>query len=630
MEHSLLFQCLVYLLAAVICVPIAKKLGLGAVLGYLIAGVVIGPSVTGIMGENSSEVMHFAEYGVVMMLFLIGMELEPELLWKLRIPIIGLGGVQVLLTTAAFTGAAYLLGLPLKASFAIGMILSLSSTAIVLQILKEKGWMELSAGQSSFSVLLFQDIAVIPMLAVFPLLASSDVHTESESHTLISGQPGWVQTLVVLGAVIAIIFAGRYLVRPLLSVVARTRVRELFTASALLLVIAIIVLMTLVGMSPALGSFLGGVVLANSEYRHELESDIEPFKGLLLGLFFMAVGASIDFKLIWAEPLLIIGLVFGVMLLKTLVLTICGKIFRLSKDQDLLFALALCQVGEFAFVLLSYSRQNAILPNDTVSILTAVVALSMALTPLVFLFYEKGIQPIFLKNIQQEEREFDEIDTKHPVIIAGFGRFGNITGRFLLANGIQCTILDNDSDRVEVLRKMGYKVYYGDATRNDMLASAGAENAKLIIIAMDTPEQTQEVVKLVKKHYPNMQMLVRSEDLTDTFELMDLGVVRIYREYLDTSLRMGVDAMKLLGFRAYASYRSSQTFLRHDEQAIKGFSASRDDRKQFISTARDRMEELTKQLQIDKVARWRDGDSSWEAETMREEARIDPEEKNIQ
>jgi len=630
MEHNFLFQVMIYLLAAIICVPIAKRLGLGAVLGYLVAGVVIGPSVIGVIGNNGQDLMHFAEFGVIMMLFLIGLELEPDLLWKLRAPILGLGGLQVLVSTAIFTGAAYLLGLSCQASFALGMILSLSSTAIVLQVLKEKGWMNLAAGQSSFSVLLFQDIAVIPMLAIFPLLGTHGGDNGAEGGSWVSSQAGWMQTLIVLGAVVIIILAGRYLVKPLLGIVARSKVRELFTASALLLVVAITVLMTLVGLSPALGAFLGGVVLANSEYRHELESDIEPFKGLLLGLFFMAVGASINFKLIWEHPIMIIGIVFGVMAVKALLLLGLGKIFKLSKDQNLLFGLALCQVGEFAFVLLSYSAQNNILHQDIIGMMTAAVALSMAFTPLMFLLYEKAIQPMFLVNYDEADRDADEIDERHSVIVAGFGTFGNTTGRFLLANGVNCTILDNNSDRVEVLRKMGYKVYYGDATRYDLLLAAGAQEAKVIIITMDNAEQTQEVVKIVRKHFPNLQMLVRTEDLPGTFDLMDLGVIKIYREYLDTSLRMGADALNLLGHRAYASYRAAQTFLRHDEQTIKGFSASRDDKKTYFSNARDRMDELSKQLQIDRVAQWQNGDSGWEASSMREEAKIDPSEKNIQ
>ncbi|WPQ64061.1 monovalent cation:proton antiporter-2 (CPA2) family protein [Chitinophaga sancti] len=614
---------MIYLAAAVVFIPIAKKLGLGSVLGYLLAGVVIGPSLMGFIGSEGQDLMHFAEFGVVMMLFLIGIELEPALLWNLRAPILGLGGLQVLITTAAVAGLAMLLGQPLNAALALGMILSLSSTAIVLQSLKEKGQLSSAAGQSAFSVLLFQDIAVIPMLAVFPLLAgtSSPEGSHSES-SLRDNLPAWGQTLVVLGAVVVIVVAGRYLLRPLLRIIAATRVRELFTAFSLLLVVAISVLMSLVGLSPALGAFLGGVVLANSEYRHELESDIEPFKGLLLGLFFMAVGASIDFKLILSMPWVILGLVIGLMALKSLILLTLGKVFKVKIEQNLLFAIALSQVGEFAFILLSFSNQNNILPQATVSILTAVVAISMALTPLLLLAYERLIQPRF--SVQPANtREADEIQEKHPIIIAGFGRFGNIVGRFLRVNGVKATILDLDSDRVDALHNLGVKVYYGDAARRDMLESAGAAEAKVIIVAMDTVEQTLEVVRVVRKHFPHLQMLVKAENIPDTFELMDLGVLHIYRETLDTSLRMGADALQMLGIRAYHAYRNAGTFRKQDEKAMKGLSAIRDDKKLYINTVKERIEELEKLMSGERTTRFNPSGLGWDEQSLIDEARQD-------
>jgi monovalent cation:proton antiporter-2 (CPA2) family protein len=620
-EHSFFFTAMIYLAAAVVFVPVAKKLGLGSVLGYLLAGVVIGPSVMGFIGQEGQDIMHFAEFGVVMMLFLIGIELEPTLLWNLRAPIMGLGGLQVLITTAVIAGAAYLLGQPLNASLALGMTMSLSSTAIVLQSLKEKGQLGSAAGQSAFSVLLFQDIAVIPMLAVFPLLAPQGLTADNAAgHTLRDNMPAWAQTLIVLGAVTVIIIGGRYLVRPIMRVVARTRVRELFTASALLMVVAISVLMTLVGLSPALGAFLGGVVLANSEYKHELESDIEPFKGLLLGLFFMAVGASIDFSLVLSRPLMMLGLVLALMLLKGTVLVILGKIFRLSIDQNLLFGFALSQVGEFAFVLLSFTLSTHILPPETASIMTAVVALTMALTPPAMLLYEKLIQPRFTLT-ETDTREPDQIQEKNPVIIAGFGRVGNITGRFLRANGVRATILDLDSDRVDALHNLGIKVYYGDAARYDLLKAAGAEEAKLIVIAMDTIEQTLDVVRMVRKYFPNLQMLVKAENIPDTFDLMELGVLHIYRETMDTSLRMGVDALRVLGFRAYHANRAAATFRQHDEKALKGLSAVRDDKKQYINTVKERIEEMEKLINTDKVKPWHSEETGWDESSLIEEAR---------
>lgn len=625
MEHSYFFIAMIYLAAAVIFIPIAKKLGLGSVLGYLLAGVVIGPSLLGFIGQEGQDIMNFAEFGVVMMLFLIGIELEPALLWNMRAPILGLGGLQVLITAAAIAGLALLLGQPLNASLALGMTLSLSSTAIVLQSLKEKGQLSSAAGQSAFSVLLFQDIAVIPMLAIFPLLAGPDSNgAAGHGSSLRDNLPAWMQTLVVLGAVIVIIVAGQYLVRPLLRVVARTRVRELFTAFALLLVVAISVLMSLVGLSPALGAFLGGVVLANSEYRHELESDIEPFKGLLLGLFFMAVGASIDFKLVLSMPWVILGLVVSLMALKAIILLILGKTFRISTEQNLLFSMALSQVGEFAFVLLAFTQQNNILSARMASIMTAVVALSMALTPLLLLIHERIVQPRFNKtSADTNTREADEIQEKHPIIIAGFGRFGNIVGRFLRVNGVKATILDLDSDRVDALHNLGVKVYYGDASRRDLLAAAGAADAKVIIIAMDTVEQTLDVVKMVRKHFPHLQMLVKAENIPDTYELMDLGVLHIYRETLDTSLRMGADALQMLGVRAYHAHRNISTFRKQDEKALKGLSAIRNDKKLYINTVKERIEELEKLMSNERVTKWNPSAQGWDEQSLIDEANQD-------
>ncbi|HEY9260257.1 monovalent cation:proton antiporter-2 (CPA2) family protein [Chitinophaga sp.] len=621
-QHSLLFQSMVYLAAAIVFVPLAKKMGLGAVLGYLIAGIIIGPSLLGFIGREGEDIMHFAEFGVVMMLFLIGIELEPALLWRLRASILGLGGLQVILSAAAMAGIAFLIGQPLNTSLALGMILSLSSTAIVLQTLNEKGWMGTAAGQSAFSVLLFQDIAVIPMLAIFPLLAgNAAADTTAHAHSLRDNLPGWGQTLVVLGAVAVIIIAGRYLVRPLMRIIARTRVRELFTATALLMVVGIAVLMNLVGLSSALGAFLGGVVLANSEYRHELESDIEPFKGLLLGLFFIAVGASIDFKLIMSQPWLILGLVAGIMLLKGIVLLILGRIFKLNIDQNLLFAFALADIGEFGFVLLSFTAQTHLMSTEMTAMITAVVAISMALTPLIMLLYEKVIQPYFTRSEINAEREADEINEKNPVIIAGFGRFGSMTGRFLRANGINATVLDLDSDRVDALHNLGIKVYYGDASRYDLLVAAGAADAKMLIIATDHPEQTRDIVKMAQRYFPHLQLLVRAENNEDTFELMDLGVLHIYRETVDTSLRVGVDALRMLGHRAYRTERDARTFFRQDEQSLKGLSALRDDKKQYINTMKERIEEMEKLISSDRIKTWLDEGQSWDPETLRDEIR---------
>jgi monovalent cation:H+ antiporter-2, CPA2 family len=617
-QQSFLFQAMVYLAAAVVMVPLAKRLGLGSVLGYLVAGIVIGPALLGFIGKEGQDLMHFAEFGVVMMLFIIGLELEPGLLWKMRKPIAGLGGLQVLGTSIVLAGIAMLFGLAWKPAVAIGMILSLSSTAIVLQTLNEKGLMKSSAGQSSFAVLLFQDIAVIPMLALFPLLAIFEpVTDEKAAHhtTLVSNLPGWGETLVVLGSVAAIIVAGRFLVRPLLRLVASTRLREVFTATALLLIVGIAVLMTQVGLSPALGTFLAGVVLANSEYKHELESDIEPFKGLLLGLFFVAVGASINFELIASQPLLILGLVLLLMVVKGLVLFTLGKIFRISFNQNLLFAVALSQVGEFAFVLFSFSLQEGILPAAVTDTMMAVVAISMALTPLLLMMHERVFHPGLASRNKVQDGEADAIVEKNPVIIAGFGHFGNTVGRFLRAHNIGTTILEIDAERVEFLRRMGFKVYYGDASRHDLLHSAGAAEAKLIIIALEPEEKRLEMIETIKKHFPNLRMLVRASNRFDAYNQMNAGMLHIYRETIDTALRLGVDVMKMLGHRSYMAQRAARIFFKHDEANLKKLAAIKDN-DEYIVTARAYIEEVEKMLQADLNDIQLSQDTGWDDDTL--------------
>jgi monovalent cation:proton antiporter-2 (CPA2) family protein len=599
-------------------VPIAKKLGLGSVLGYLIAGVVIGPAALNFIGNEGQDIMHFAEFGVVMMLFIIGLELEPELLWKLRKSILGLGGLQVLVTAIMIAAVAYSFGLPWQASVALGMTLALSSTAIVLQTLNEKGLMKTAGGQSSFSVLLFQDIGVIPMLALFPLLAIYPPQITMNDHdatTLVSGLPGWLHALVVLGSVIVIIVAGRFLVRPLFRLIASTRLREMFTASALLMVAGIAVLMTQVGLSPALGTFVAGVVLANSEYKHELESDIEPFKGLLLGLFFIAVGASLDFNLITEQPGLIIGLVVGLMTIKAVVLFILGKVFKLSVDQNLVFSFGLSQVGEFAFVLFSFSVQEGVLEKSVVDIMIAVVALSMAMTPLVMLFNEKIVMPR-LGTKPEEEIEADEINARSPVIIAGFGHFGSTVGRFLKANGVQATYLDINSDQVDLLRKMGFKVYFGDATRVDLLRAAGAAEAKIIVISLGNAEKRLEMIETIKKHFPNLRMLVRATNRYDAYDQMNAGMLHVYRETIDTSLRLGKDVLQFLGHRAYKVQRSAQLFFKYDEQILKELAALNLDSEEYIVKVRNYTEEMERLLQADKADSATERDLGWENENL--------------
>ena len=587
-----------YLSAAVISVPIAKRLGLGSVLGYLLAGFAIGPFGFHLIGEERQDVMHFAEFGVVMMLFLIGLELRPSLLWRLRGPILGMGGLQVGVTTAAITSVGIFFGLSFQAALAVGMTLSLSSTAIVLQTLNEKGLMKTDAGQSAFSVLLFQDIAVIPMLAIMPILAVKAVgavHEAGKSHggstTWVEGFSGWIQALIVAGVIAFIIIAGLFLIRPFFRYVAKTRLRELFTAAALLLVIGISLLMTKVGLSPALGTFLAGVVLANSEYRHELEGDIEPFKGLLLGLFFIAVGASIDFALIAAKPGLIGSLVVGLVTIKLVVLFVVGKIFKIRHDQNVLFAFSLAQGGEFAFVLFSFAVQNHVVSNVVANPLIGAVAISMALTPLALIFNDKLIQPRFGTH-EKEEKEADSIDEENPVIIAGFGNFGSIVGRLLRANDVGITVLEHDSDRVELLRKLGLKVFYGDASRQDLLHAAGAAKARILILAFNDHEKTIDIVHMVRKHYPHLTIFTRSSGRTEVFDLLDEGVHHTYRETFDTSLKVGIDALITLGFRSYQVQRVTKTFRHHDVKATDILWHARHDKKNYISISRQRIEDL--------------------------------------
>lgn len=625
MSDGFLVQAFVYLAAAVVAVVVAARLGLGSVLGCLIAGMVIGPFGLRLIGEEGQDVMHFAEFGVVMMLFLVGLELEPALLWRLRGPILGMGSLQVLLTAAAAGAVALALGQPWPVAVAVGLIVAMSSTAIVLQGLAERGLLKTGGGQASFAVLLFQDIAVIPILAIFPLLGSAggaeshaaDAHTAT---TLVSGLPPWAQTVAVLAAVVVIVAGGRFLVRPAFRAIAATRLRELFVAAALLLVIGIALLMTQVGLSPALGTFLAGVVLANSEYRHELESDIGPFKGLLLGLFFIAVGASIDFGLIVSQPLLIAALVAAIVLIKGAVLFALARLFKLGTDQALLLAFALPQVGEFAFVLVSFGLQERVFDAGVANPLVAAVAISMALTPLLMLLFVRVLRPR-LGTRERPERQPDAIDEHNPVIIAGFGSFGSTVGRLLRANGKGVTVLDNDADRVELLRRMGLKVYYGDASRHDLLASAGAENAKLLVLALDSPERTLQLVHLAHKHFPHLTILARAFDWSDAHELLAAGVTHVYRDALDTSLRLGADALRALGFRAYHAQRAAQTFLRYDEESLRQLTAQRTDRSVYMLAARRRIEDLERLLQADLAGVDLDRDAGWDVDSLRDEVR---------
>ncbi len=616
---NFLTQALVYLAAAVVCVPLAKRLGMGSVLGYLLAGMLIGPFLLGFIGNEGEDIMHFAEFGVVMMLFLIGLELEPSQFWNMRRSIVGMGSVQMVLTSLLVFSLMIMMNLKWQVSLSIALAFAMSSTAIVLQTIREKGLSQTAAGQASFSVLLFQDIMVIPILAILPLLAikglSESSHLES---SFIGNLPAWLQGLSFFVAVGSIYFGGRFLIVPLLRIVAKTGLRELFTASSLLLVVAVALLMKIIGLSPALGTFLAGVVLANSEYKHELESDLEPFKGLLLGLFFIGVGASINFNLIVSEPQIIFGLVISIMAFKFAVLFLTGKIFKINSDQNLLFAFALSQVGEFAFVLLSFSNQLTILTREWMDILMAVTAISMTITPLLLLINEKIINPRFGVRERPDFQAADEIEEKHHVIIAGFGHFGSTIGRFLRANGVEATILDHDSDRVKILRKMGFNVYYGDATRANLLESAGAKDAKIIVAAIDLPETNQELIRTVQKNFPALKIMARAKNRTDAYELIDMGLTDIYRESLHTSVNMAVDVLCNLGHRRYTATRLGQKFLKYDEETLVQMSEHRHDLHQYVLKSREAFKIQEELLLKDISQDLGERDHTWDSESIKE------------
>lgn len=560
-------------MAAVIAVPIAKKLGLGSVLGYLIAGVVIGP-VIGLVGEETSTIQHFAEFGVVMMLFLVGLELEPKMLWAMRHRLIGLGGLQVAGTAIAVMGIFLLLGYAWSIAFTVGLVFSLSSTAIVLQTFNEKGLSKTEGGKSAFSVLLFQDIAVIPMLALIPLLAlpelvelsltlerTAEVHEEL---SFVAGLAGWVYGLVITTSIMAVVVCGHFLSRPLFRFVASSGLREIFTATTLMIVIGIAALMSLVGLSPALGTFLAGVVLANSEFKHELESNIEPFKGLLLGLFFITVGAGIDFAVLIEEFEPIISLTLCVIVLKMSILFILATIFHIKGSDRWLLTLSLAQAGEFGFVLLGFTLQNHVLPHDLVQTLSMVTALSMFLTPGLFIVFDKIVLPRFQKK--SNDREQETIEEHGKVIIVGIGRVGQIINRLLVANGFKTVALDHQSSQVDTLRKFGIKAYFGDATKPDLLHMAGIESAAALVVAMDNRESSVELVQYVKNAYPNLTVIARAFDRSHSYQLRQVGADIIESETYHSALELGIHTLKNLGVHPFLVEQLKNTYKRVEDE----------------------------------------------------------------
>lgn len=586
--EGFLLQASLYLGAAVLVVPLSVRLGLGSVLGYLAAGILMGP-VLNLAGTDVTDVQHFAEFGVVLMLFLIGLELEPRALWDMRHRLIGLGGLQVALTSLLVMGAMMMMGMTWQTGLALGMIVSLSSTAIVLQTLSEKNLMRTAGGRSTFSVLLTQDIAVVPMLAILPLLALGTPHagvtadrlgvtnpgeaTKTPEHaaeplmSFIDSLPAWGVTLVTLAVVAAIILAGHYLTRPVFRFVHAARLPEMSTFISLLIVLGIAFLMIMVGLSPALGTFIAGVVLANSEFRHQLEADIAPFKGILLGLFFMTVGAGIQFKVLFAQPFTVLGLTLLLIALKFAVLYLLTFIFRLRGRDRWLFSLGLAQAGEFGFLLVSFARQQAILPVATGQITLLVISLSMLLTPLLFILYDR------LATRQAsgpaEDAAADEINEKGRVIIAGIGRFGQVVNRLTRMSGLNTVVLDSDMSTIQLMRRFGVKGFFGDPTRPELLDAAGLAEAQVLVVAVDSRDSATKIVKYARQKRPDIHIVARARDRVHVYELFQAGADDIVRETFDSSIRAGRYVLENMGFTEYEAAKLSQTYFNVDRAAMR-------------------------------------------------------------
>ncbi|MBN2906821.1 MAG: cation:proton antiporter [Rhodobacteraceae bacterium] len=580
--ETFLPQALIYLSAAVLAVPLATRAGLGSVLGYLMAGIAIGP-VLGLAGSETADIQHVAEFGVVLMLFLIGLELEPRALWEMRHRLVGLGGLQVSLTTGAIMAAAMALGLVWQTALAVGLVFALSSTAIVLQTLSEKGLIPTVGGRSSFSVLLTQDIAVIPMLIILPLLASGPKATfapdgsvqrpaleagGAHGLSLVEGLPGWGVALVTLGAVAVVILAGHYLIRPIFRFVHMAHLREMYTAVALLLVIGIAVLMSLVGLSPALGAFLAGVVLADSEFRHDLESNIEPFKGLLLGLFFITVGAGINFDVLRSEPLRIVGLTLGLMAIKGVILFALALLFRLRGRDKWLFTLGLAQAGEFGFVLINVSLQQNVLPEPLAQALLLVIALSMLLTPLFFILYDR-LSRRLAEAAKGNTPPPDEINERQPIIIVGIGRFGQVVQRMLQMSGYRATVIDNDLPTIDLMRRFGVKGFFGDPTRPETLHAAGLDSAQVLVVTLDDPAAATRLVAYARRQRPDLRIVARARDRGHVYQLYNAGADDIVRELFDSSLRAARYVLETMGLSEFEAHERETAFFDFDRHVLR-------------------------------------------------------------
>lgn len=619
METDFLFQAVIYLSAAVVFVPIAKKLGMSSILGYLLAGIIIGPFVLGLIGQEGHDIMRFAEFGIVMMLFLIGLEMEPGKFWKIRKIFFGMGSMQLFGTILiVFMGCILFMDWNWKTTLAISSTLALSSSAIVLQSLSEKGLRNTALGQSSFAVLLFQDIAVIPILVFLPILATSIPNAAHDVHqSLISSFPGWIQAGIIVGIISLIYFGGRFLFVLLFKIIAKTHLQELFTASALLLVVSISCLMHLIGISPALGTFLSGVVLANSEFRHELEGDIAPFKGLLLGLFFIGVGASINFQLVMDNPLFI--LVFGAVLtfIKFTVSFLISRFHKKKTEENTLFALGLSQSGEFGFVIMSFCIQLNIVPTILANQIMAIIAMSMVSTPFLQFINERFMLQNSKINKKESEEESAIINEHNPVIIAGFGHFGSTVGRLLRANKIKSTILDNDCDQIDFLRKMGFKAHYGDATRLELLEAAGCANAKLFIAAIDNPKTNLSIIETLRVHFPNLKILTRARNRIDAYELIDYKIAHIYRETLYSAVNMGIDVLVELGYRKYTATRQATQFIKNDEITTRKLAKKRYNKMAYLTTINAEIKWLEQLLKNDLESQKAANNHSWDSEHLK-------------
>ncbi|CAG2160241.1 glutathione-regulated potassium-efflux system protein KefC [Cupriavidus numazuensis] len=599
-QHDFLIALVVFLVAAVVAVPIARRTGLGAVLGYLLAGAAIGPFALRLV-TNVESILHFSEFGVVLMMFVIGLELEPRKLWALRRSIFGYGGIQLAACALVIGILAALVGAPWPVALVAGLGLALSSTAIALATLGERNLFGTPAGGASFGILLFQDIAAIPMIALLPLLAA-----ESAAD---AGGGGWQSAAKAVAVIAAVVFGGRYLVRPALRFIARTDMREMFTAFALLLVVGIALMMDAVGLSMALGTFVAGVLLADSEYRHALEADLEPFKGLLLGMFFMAVGMSIDFAVLARAPGTVLGLVAVFVVAKTAVLMFLARYFEIARGQRLLFALLISQGGEFAFVVFGVAGTAGLLPRETEALLVLIVALSMVATPLLLLAYDRLVAPRMGAPRRREDEAITPQD--NPVMIAGFGRFGQIIGRLLYAQGVGVTVLDHDPDQIEFLRQYGFKIFYGDATRLDLLEAAGIAKARILIVAIDGMDDSLQLIDRVRERYPDLQIYARARHVSHIYQLKDRGVNLFEREMFEGSLMLGRRVLEGLGFDPAEARNVAMRFRRHNIQAIDRFYPHYTDQKKLVSLARQARDELQEMFRQDREQRRQREEAEW-------------------